>query len=163
MTTIYLDTETTGLSPAKGDRIVELAIVDDAGMPLLDTLVNPGCPIPWYARNVHGISDEMVAGAPSLSALLPRIREIAAASRTLVIYNASFDLPFFPPGTWDGVEVRCAMRRFADVNGTRWQKLDAAARQVRHRWTGDKHRALADALAARSVWRWCEQKARASA
>ena len=41
MDTVYLDTETTGLYPEHGARIVEIAILDDDGRPLLDTLVDP--------------------------------------------------------------------------------------------------------------------------
>ena len=57
----FLDTETTGLSVTTGARIVEIAIVDLHGEPLLNTLVNPEEPIPSAAQQVHGISDEMVA------------------------------------------------------------------------------------------------------
>jgi DNA polymerase III epsilon subunit-like protein len=38
---VYLDTETTGLSPRNGDTIVEVAIVDERGVSLIDTLVDP--------------------------------------------------------------------------------------------------------------------------
>jgi len=55
METVYLDTETTGLSPGNGARIVEIAILDDDGRPLLDTLVNPDCEIPDEASSIHGI------------------------------------------------------------------------------------------------------------
>jgi hypothetical protein len=40
--TVYLGTETTGLSSARGDAIVEVAIVDGEGRVLIDTLLNPG-------------------------------------------------------------------------------------------------------------------------
>jgi len=43
---LFLDTETTGLSPAAGDAIVELAIVDSGGRIILNTLVDPGRTIP---------------------------------------------------------------------------------------------------------------------
>ena len=57
---VYLDTETTGLSARAGARLVEVAIVDDSGTPLFDSLINPGIPIPWGASSIHGISDSMV-------------------------------------------------------------------------------------------------------
>ena len=69
MDTLYLDTETTGLSPSRGDRIVELAVVDDAGCPVINTLVNPERDIPWDAVRIHGITDEMVAQAPTMEEL----------------------------------------------------------------------------------------------
>ncbi|MFJ2900325.1 exonuclease domain-containing protein [Streptomyces sp. NPDC087218] len=58
-----LDTETTGLD--YDSRIVEIAVTTAAGTVLLDTLVNPGAPIPAEAAAIHGITDVMVADAPS--------------------------------------------------------------------------------------------------
>lgn len=151
---IYLDTETTGFSPKQGAGIVEVAIVDEGGAVLIDTLVDPGHPIPWAASNIHGISDAMVRGKPTLAQLMPEIRRIVTGQQ-VVIYNASFDAPFFPGGLRESQRVDCAMRRFADATGGgTWKKLDVAARQVRHVWGGKAHRALADALACRSVWQW---------
>jgi DNA polymerase III epsilon subunit-like protein len=59
-----LDTETTGLE--YNSRIVEIAVTTADGEVLLDTLVNPGEPIPADATAIHKITDEMVANAPSL-------------------------------------------------------------------------------------------------
>lgn len=156
---LYLDTETTGLSPSAGDTIVEVAIVDDLGRVVIDTLVNPRRPIPRQATNVHGISDDMVLGKPTLGELLPRIREVIAGEQ-VVIYNAQFDTPFFPGQLRQARMVSCAMTRFAEELGGSWRKLEVAARHVRHRWTGDAHRALADALACRAVWLWLENRGR---
>jgi len=159
--TVFLDTETTGLSPAGGDTIVEVAIVDDQGRALIDTLVNPGRPIPWRASSIHGITDDMVRGRPTLQQLMPRVREVIEAEQ-VIIYNARFDAPFFPGKLEQAQAVDCAMLRFADAIGGRWQKLDVAARHVGHRWTGEAHRALADAMACRSVWNWLVQRGHAS-
>lgn len=156
--TVYLDTETTGLSPAKGDAIVEVAIVDGEGRVLIDTLVNPGRSIPWQASSIHGITDDMVRGAPTLSQLMPCVLEIVQ-SEQVVIYNARFDAPFFPGRLNQARTVECAMLRFAELRGGRWQRLDAAAQHVGHRWTGAAHRASADALACRSVWNWLDARA----
>lgn len=154
---IYLDTETTGFSPNAGATIVEVAIVDERGQVLIDTLVNPQKPIPWQAQNVHGISDDMVRGMPTLKALMPRIIEIVSGEE-VVIYNATFDAPFFPGQLGQARAVSCAMRRFSDHLGGPWRKLDVACQHVGHRWSGVAHRALADALACRSVWHWLNKK-----
>lgn len=154
---LFLDTETTGLSPLAGDTIVEIAIVDSSGRAVLDTLVNPGRSIPWHATNVHGITNDMVRGSPSLQQLMPQIRQIISRE-IVVIYNSSFDTPFFPGRLQEALSVECAMRRFAEATGSgRWKKLEAAAEKVGHRWTGKAHRALADAQACRSVWAWLEE------
>jgi DNA polymerase III subunit epsilon len=154
---VFLDTETTCLSPTRGDAIVELAIVDAAGRVLIDTLVDPERPVPWQAAQVHGITDDMVRGQPTLAQLMPRVLEVIAGE-WVVIYNAGFDVPFFPGRLAQSAGVRCAMTRFADTLGGPWRNLDVAARHVGHRWTGTKYRALADALACRSVWDWLEAR-----
>lgn len=161
--TLYLDTETTGLSPRTGDTIVEVAIVDSEGRTVIDTLVNPGQSIPWRASQVHGINDSMVRGKPTLDQLMPRILQ-ALTNQTVVIYNAPFDAPFFPGQLKEARSVECAMRRFTEaLGGGKWRKLDVAAQHVGHTWTGTAHRALADTLACRSVWSWLEQQSRGSA
>jgi DNA polymerase-3 subunit epsilon len=160
MSTIYLDTETTGLAAEHGHRIVELAIVDDRGVALMDTLVDPRRAIPADARAIHGITQMMVRGKPTLEALLPEIGRLIRSSGHVVIYNATFDTPFLPAALWHGIRVDCAMRRFAELGSGgpsgRWQRLEVAAERCGHVWSGAQHRALADALAARTVWRWCQ-------
>jgi DNA polymerase III epsilon subunit-like protein len=153
---IFLDTETTGLSPENGDAIVELAIVNAIGQPLINTLVNPERQIPSRATAVHGITNEMVRRQPTLSQLMPRISDIVT-DEIVVIYNSTFDTKFFPGRLRKARSVECAMRRFSATTGAnRWPTLDMAARHVGHSWTGHAHRALADALACRSVWNWLQ-------
>jgi DNA polymerase III epsilon subunit family exonuclease len=91
-----LDTETTGMSPASGATLVEIARVDvEAGAigTTWSSLVRPGRPIPPDATAVHGITDAMVAKAPAPAAVARELRE-AVDDRTLVFHNAPFDLPF---------------------------------------------------------------------
>lgn len=84
-----LDTETTGLDD--NSRIVEIAVTTAAGDVLLDTLLNPGGePIPAEATAIHGITDAMVADAPTFSEVLPRLTE-ALAGRRVVVYNRDYD------------------------------------------------------------------------
>jgi DNA polymerase-3 subunit epsilon len=154
---VYLDTETTGLSAANGDAIVEIAIVDHLGRTLIDTLVNPERSIPPFVSRVHGINDQMVRGQPTLRELLPEIRA-AIRGKELDIYNATFDTSFFPNRLREASAVRCAMREFAAQRGGRPPRLADAAAHVGHRWTGEAHRALADALACRSVWDWLRRR-----
>lgn len=93
---IALDTETTGMSPADGHRLVEVArvsVVDGALGEEWSTLVDPGRPIPADATRVHGIRDDMVAGAPKAAEVGRALRE-ACGDRPLVFHNAAFDLPF---------------------------------------------------------------------
>jgi DNA polymerase III epsilon subunit-like protein len=165
--TLYLDTETTGLAPRfvdgvnYGAELVEVAVIDDTGAVLFDELVNPGRSIPQNVIAIHGITDDMVADAMPAAEARRAVLDIVRG-RQLVIYNAEFDSRFFP-GIWEAAEIRCCMRLFAAYAGQwndyfgnwRWHKLMAAARQAGHDWgEAGAHRALADTLACRSVWRW---------
>lgn len=163
MRTVYLDTETTGLRGiyAGGhDEIVELAILDDDGHPIINQLVQPTYRHSWAeAQQIHGIAPAMVANAPHLDALLP---QIAAAVRgcDVVIYNAAFDIQFFPADMFATARVECAMLRYAEWKGEwnprygnyRWHKLEVAARTMGFQATANWHRALADTMACRHVW-----------
>ena len=91
MDLIYLDSETTGLSPS--DRMVELAIIDDDSHVLLNTLLNPERPISPEAHAIHGISDDVVMDAPTLRQIEPEIIQIVQ-KKHIVIYNAKFDLQY---------------------------------------------------------------------
>jgi hypothetical protein len=84
---VLLDTETTGLSYP---RLVEIGVLDINGETLLDTLVNPGSPIPPEATAIHGITDQDVADAPGFGELLPELTRILQGRR-VVICNAAFD------------------------------------------------------------------------
>ena len=93
---LAVDTETTGMSPEAGARLVEVAHVTISDGVLGETwssLVQPGRPIPPDATRVHGITDQMVAGAPSVIDV-GRPWRIALADLPLVFHNAPFDLPF---------------------------------------------------------------------
>lgn len=86
--TVVLDTETTGLHD--GARIVEIAVLSIDGSVLLDSLVNPGVPIPAEATRIHRITDDMVATAPTFSDLLVPLTTALHGCK-IVIYNRDFD------------------------------------------------------------------------
>ena len=88
---------------------------------------------------------------------MPQIGKVISGQK-LVIYNAPFDISFFPNRLKEAKSIECAMRGFAKILGERPSKLAVAAAHVGHVWTGESHRALADTLACRSVWRWVEKK-----
>jgi DNA polymerase III epsilon subunit-like protein len=85
---VILDTETTGLHDSA--RIVEIAVLGVDGTVLLDSLVNPGAPIPAEAARIHGITDTAVSTAPTFSDLLVPLTT-ALHGRRVVIYNRDFD------------------------------------------------------------------------
>lgn len=157
---LILDTETTGLSPS-ADRIVELAMVDENGTVVYQSLFNPGMPIPPRATEIHHITNAMVASAPRFVDEIPKIRRlIADHGNHLVAFNASFDLGFLKGAVPEDATVECAMAMAsAALRLTSGRiSLEKASHYAGHEWTGDAHRALADALATLTVWRWAKRK-----
>lgn len=97
MREIVLDTETTGLDPEAGDRIVEIGAVElHNHLPTGRTFhqyINPERAMPQEAFEVHGLSDEFLSDKPVFSEIADRFLEFIGESR-LVIHNASFDMKF---------------------------------------------------------------------
>ncbi len=92
---VALDIETTGLEPSR-DEIIEIGLVrfgPDGETAALETLVNPGRPIPAHITELTGISDRDVATAPPLSAIRERVARFVGSS-IIVGHNIGFDLGF---------------------------------------------------------------------
>ena len=90
-----VDLETTGAQPA-WDRVTEIAVVEVDGFEVTSewsTLVNPGSGIPAPIQALTGITNEMVASAPSFAALAADLHE-RHAGRVFVAHNARFDYGF---------------------------------------------------------------------
>lgn len=94
---IVLDTETTGLSPATGDRIVEIGCVELINhIPTgkhLHIYLNPERSMPEEAFRVHGLSDDFLRDKPKFAEKADEFLEFIEDS-TLVIHNAPFDMGF---------------------------------------------------------------------
>jgi DNA polymerase-3 subunit epsilon len=97
MREIILDTETTGLDPAAGDRIIEIGCVELVNQfPTGRTFhkyINPQRPVSQGAFNVHGLSEAFLADKPVFSAVAEELMEFLSDGR-LVIHNAAFDIAF---------------------------------------------------------------------
>lgn len=92
---VVFDLETTGLAPTRGDAIVSIGAVRVQGaLPRADsfaTLVNPGRAIPADSTRYHGITDSMVATAPSMAEALAAFHGFCGDA-VLVAHNAGFDM-----------------------------------------------------------------------
>ncbi len=94
---IILDTETTGLDPATGDRIVEIGAVELLNhLPTGRTFhvyINPERDMPREAEAVHGLSSAFLKDKPVFSAIVQDFLDFIADA-VLIIHNASFDMAF---------------------------------------------------------------------
>jgi DNA polymerase III epsilon subunit-like protein len=162
---LYLDAETTGLG--RDDEIVEIAILEHDGTPLIDTRLRPLKPIPPEATRVHGIGPLDVQHAPTW----PEVQQAVCAAlhgRALVIYNAAFDLRMLVQTARSHASPRppaenafCAMRLYAEWHGDwndyhgnyRWQRLGDAAEQMGLAVPENLHAASADAALTRELLR----------
>lgn len=152
---VFLDLETTGAT-AHADRITEIGLVEvDRGQHLGEwsSLVNPERPIPQMIESLTGISDAMVADAPTFAELAHDLYA-RLAGKTLVAHNARFDYSFLQSefrrvGLKYAPDVLCTVRLSRRLfPQERRHNLDSLI--ARHGLSCDnRHRALAD---ARVLW-----------
>jgi DNA polymerase III subunit epsilon len=97
MRQIFLDTETTGLSPDNGDRIIEIGCVELLRRKLtgnnMHFYLNPGRDSHEDALRVHGISNEFLRDKPPFSAVADELLAYVAGAE-IIIHNAPFDVAF---------------------------------------------------------------------
>ena len=110
---IFLDTETTGLSPDSGDRIVEIGCVEMVNRRLtgrhLHFYINPERPNSEDAVRVHGLTDEFLADKPTFAALVDQIMDYCEGAE-VIIHNAAFDIGFL-----NAELARCGQGKFTDL------------------------------------------------
>lgn len=148
-----LDFETTGLQPNRGDRAIEIGIslirnAQEIGT--FSSLINPGIRIDPFITSLTGISNQMLASAPSAQEVMPRALEFVGDAH-LVAHNASFDRKFWRHelmatlGRDDERKFLCSLmlsRRIFQSFAS--HKLGEIARQLAID-ANNSHRALADA------------------
>ena len=97
MREIVLDTETTGLDPLAGHRVVELGCVELENMVAtgrtFHVYFNPEMAMPAGAQDIHGLSDEFLADKPRFAEKVEEFLEFVGDAQ-LVIHNAQFDIGF---------------------------------------------------------------------
>lgn len=94
---LILDTETTGLDPATGDRIVEIGCVEVVNSvatgETFHVYLDPERDVPEEAFRVHGLSREFLTGKPKFAEVADQFVSFLGDAR-LVIHNAEFDMKF---------------------------------------------------------------------
>jgi DNA polymerase-3 subunit epsilon len=155
---LVLDTETTGLSH-QADKIIELAMllvsVDAAtGLPfgpveLFEGFEDPGMPIPAIAKEITGITDQMVAGQRLDDGW---VAAMVARADVVIAHNAGFDRPFVE-ARFPGFAAKAWACSFKDIDwkaaGAGSSKLSALAGD--QGWFYDAHRAQVDCHALLQV------------
>jgi len=157
---VMLDFETTGLSPAMGDRITEVAALRIEGGRITEryvSLVDCGVRIPAFITSLTGITQQMVDTAPPASQVVPELLDFIGGD-TLSAHNASFDEKFLVAEA-GRLQLSCghaalvcslklSRRVFPNLAS---YKLGQLSRQLGIAFRGNAHRAEADAEVAAEV------------
>lgn len=155
MRQIFLDTETTGLSPEAGDRLIEIGCIEMVNRRLsgrnLHFYVNPERPNSEDAVKIHGLTDEFLADKPLFAAVADELLEYLAEAE-VVIHNAGFDLGFLdaeltrlnrPPFTQHVARVTDSLAMAREMFPGKSNSLDALCRRLE---VDNSNRALHGAL-----------------
>lgn len=140
MREIIFDTETTGLSFANGDRLVEIGCIEminrvETGR-VFHAYINPQQPMPAAAQAVHGLSDAFLSDKPLFEQVVDDLLAFIDGDAPLVAHNAMFDFGFLNGELTRSGRAAISLDRMVDTQ---------AIARVRH--PGAKH--SLDALCAR--------------
>jgi len=155
-----IDFETTGLSPAMGDRATEVAVVIVDNCKIADqfqSLMNAGVSVPPFIESLTGISNAMIRKAPPVAKVMNELAKFVG-NVPLVAHNASFDCKFLD-AEWSRIsqlrqqEFACSMllaRRFYPASPN--HKLGTLVSYLGLPSAARHHRALADAEMTAHLW-----------
>lgn len=170
MEVIIFDVETTGLSPERGDRIIEIGAIKILGERIVDeyeSLISLTAPISPHAQSVHGISSMMLRGQPDPHVVFSSFRKFIGTA-SLVAHNVQFDSRFLRAefgrlGYGLPNRLECTLR----LSRQSLAKLPNYKLETVYRHLGgvvtiemQRHRALDDARMAAFVWLALEKSKR---
>jgi len=116
MRQIVLDTETTGLNPRSGDRIIEIGCVEIIHRRLtgnnFHVYINPERDSEEGALAVHGLTTEFLSNKPKFAEIANELRDYIGSDAEIIIHNAPFDLAFL-----DAEFGRLGLARFVEHVG----------------------------------------------
>jgi len=155
---VFLDTETTGLSPESGDRIIEIGCVEIVNRRVtgrkVHFYVNPERRNSIDAYKVHGLSDEFLADKPLFAHVVDELIEFVRDAE-IIIHNAAFDVGFLdaelrrigrPAFLEHGVRVTDTLSMARDTFPGKSNSLDALCKRFEvNNAARELHGALLDA------------------
>ena len=163
MREVVLDTETTGLDPLKGDKLVEIGCLElenhvGTGA-FFHTYINPKRNMPAQAERIHGLSEEFLKDKPDFNEIVEDFTQFIGES-DLIIHNAPFDLGFLNVELEKSSNDKIAPERVVDTLLIARKKfpgapanLDALCRRFEIDLSGrTKHGALLDAQLLAEVY-----------
>jgi DNA polymerase-3 subunit epsilon len=161
LTYTVFDTETTGLEPSKGDEIIQIGAARIVNNRLLrqevfDQIIDPECPLKPESIPIHGITEDMVRGKPTIDVVLPSFYEFCEDT-VLIAHNAAFDMRFLQLK-----EARTGIKFSQPVLDTLMLSAVVHPNQESHKLDvilerlgiqiGSRHNALEDSLATATVF-----------
>lgn len=155
-TYVFVDVETTGLSPTK-DAIVQVSALRYFGREFIDGLnsyVNPHRSIPETATAIHGITDDKVKDSPTIDQIEEPFFKLVKDA-ILVGHNVVFDLDFLNHafhGALNGVEYIDTMRSSQAILNLPNYRLETVADYVEFYPEGGYHDALVDCTATAAIF-----------
>lgn len=140
---------------------IEVAVLEQHGTVLLETLVKPVCAVPAEVTAIHGLSNLDLANAPGWPAVAEQLAAVMC-KRILVAHNASFDARMFQQSSLlhgmlapAGERWECTMEFLTVANDGRWPRLGTAmslaGSQLPQDFPGRPHRAGYDAACCRQI------------
>lgn len=162
---IAFDFETTGFSPDKGAKIIEIGAVKFIGKTIIKefhTLVNPLTYIPCFITDITGIDSDMVSNAPAIHNIIYDLHDFISDS-ILVAHNINFDFRFLS-SAYLNAGLKVPKNKLIDTliyskkifPGLECYKLDYLAE--RFKLAKPEHRALSDAHACKELFLRCLNK-----
>lgn len=166
---VYLDFETTGLSP-KYDEVLQASMIDDKDRVLLYKLFKPVNNKTWdEAMDIHNITPADVENEQPFESYVGYISDILIRAKTIVCYNVEFEIGFlnkynvkYSEDSAEHIKSKFEdpMLMFADVYGEwneyfgnyKWQKLTTAARYYNYNFDNQAHNSLADVFATKFIY-----------
>lgn len=157
---VFVDIETTGMSPRTGGRILEIAALrmeDHQIVEKVDTLINPETDVPYFITTITGIADEHVAQAPLFADVIDELEHISKDA-IFVAHNVNFDYGFIQE-EYRKLGARFSRQRLCTVQLSRalfpFERGHSLGKIIeRHGYqVSDRHRAFADAEVLYRFWR----------